>query len=265
MVGPETGWLPCPWRKRSAGPARSQSTPPIQLAHVTTAPFSAILFDCDGVLVDSEPITHRALRGMLIELGWDISHQETLERFVGKSFLDERDIIAEHTGHLIDEEWIAKFRVRRDAALRADLTAIPGAVEAVRAVAEAMGQDFACVSGADRGKIEMQLGIAGLDKLFGDRVFSGMETPRSKPAPDVYLAAAAALGVDPSTTAVIEDSASGIQAGVAAGATVFAFAPVGRSYSPAKQLLAAGAHHVVESMSELPALLLESHALPKSA
>ncbi|MGO1384754.1 MAG: HAD family hydrolase, partial [Arachnia sp.] len=84
-------------------------------------------------------------------------------------------------------------------------------------------------------------------------------------APDVYLAAAAALGVDPSTTAVIEDSASGIQAGVAAGATVFAFAPVGRPYSPAKQLLAAGAHHVVESMSELPALLLESHALPKSA
>jgi len=232
---------------------------------VNNASFSAILFDCDGVLVDSEPITHGVLRDMLIELGWAISEQETLERFVGKSFLDERRIIQEHTGHLIDEQWIEKFRVRRDAALRAGLAPIPGAVEAVRQVAEAMGQNFACVSGADRGKIEMQLGIVGLSGLFGDRIFSGMEMARSKPAPDVYLAAAAALGVDPSTTAVVEDSVAGIQSGVAAGATVFAFAPIGRPYSPAAQLLAAGAHHVVESMTDLPSLLLDTSEWPKSA
>ncbi len=237
----------------------------IESVHVTNDFFSAILFDCDGVLVDSEPITHSVLRAMLMELGWDISERETLERFVGKSFLDERRIIHEHTGHLIDEKWIEKFRVRRDAALRAGLAPIPGAVEAVRQVAEAMGQSFACVSGADRGKIEMQLGIAGLDELFGDRVFSGMEMAHSKPAPDVYLAAAAALGVDPSTTAVVEDSVAGIQAGVAAGATVFAFAPVGRPYSPVEQLLAAGAHHVLECMSDLPSLLLDVSTLRKSA
>ncbi len=232
---------------------------------MTQAPFSAILFDCDGVLVDSEPITNHVLRGMLVELGWDISEQESIDRFVGKSFLDEWRIIHEHTGHRIDNDWIARFRIRRDAALRSGLAPIPGAVDAVRAVSDAMGQDFACVSGADRGKIEMQLSIAGLDDLFGDRVFSGMEMPRSKPSPDVYLAAAAALGVDPTTAAVVEDSVAGVQAGVAAGATVFAFAPRGRPYSPAEHLVAAGAHHVVESMSELPALLLGAPTLRESA
>ncbi|MDO5736009.1 MAG: HAD family phosphatase, partial [Propionibacteriaceae bacterium] len=195
---------------------------------MTSSPFSAILFDCDGVLVDSEPITHRVFRSMLVDLGWDISEEECLQRFVGKSFPEESQIIHRHTGHWIDDAWIEVFRDRRDAALAADLAPIPGAVHAVSAVAAAMGDRFACVSSADRRKIEMQLGIAGLDSLFGRRVFSGMEVKHSKPAPDVYLAAAAALGVDPTTTAVVEDSVSGVLAGVAAGATVFGFAPLDR-------------------------------------
>ena len=124
---------------------------------------------------------------------------------------------------------------------------------------------FACVSGADRGKVEMQLGIAGLTALFGDRIFSGMEVPHSKPAPDVYLAAARALKVDPNTMAVIEDSVAGVQAGVAAGATVFALAPLDRTYSLAEMLLSAGASHVVHSMAELPELLLGATDLPASA
>lgn len=227
--------------------------------------FSAILFDCDGVLVDSEPLTNSVLREMLVELGWDISAQESMDLFVGKSFLDEWRIIHEATGHRIDEDWIAKFRVRRDVALRAGLVPMPGAVDTVHAVAEAMGENFACVSGADRGKVEMQLGIAGLHTLFEGRIFSGMEVAQSKPAPDVYLAAAAALGVDPTTTAVIEDSEPGVRAGVAAGATVFALAPTSRTYSPAEQLLAAGAHHVVTSMADLPDLLFGASTWSQSA
>ncbi len=223
---------------------------------MTPLPFSAILFDCDGVLVDSEPITIGVLRDMLVELGWDIGVQESFDRFVGKSFLDEWRIIHEHTGLRIDQVWIEGFRARRDAALLMSLTPVSGAVHAVSAVAEVMGDRFACASGADRGKIELQLRVTGMDHLFGDRVFSGMEMPRSKPAPDVYLAAAAALGVDPATTAVIEDSVPGIHAGIAAGATVFAFAPPGRPYSPAHQLIEAGAHRVVTSMTELTGLLL---------
>lgn len=223
---------------------------------MTTHPFSAILFDCDGVLVDSEIITHRVFRDMLAELGWHMSEQECMALFVGKSFPEESRIILDHTGHLIDDAWIESFRDRRDAALRVGLAPVPGAVHAVTAVAGAMGDQFACVSAADRRKIEMQLSLTGLDTMFGDRVFSGMEMAHSKPAPDVYLAAAAALDVDPTTAAVIEDSATGIHSGVAAGATVFAFAPHERPYSPAEELIAAGAHHVFTRMEDLPALLL---------
>jgi HAD superfamily hydrolase (TIGR01509 family) len=82
---------------------------------------------------------------------------------------------------------------------------------------------LACASGADRAKVELQLTKVGLDHLFAGKIFSGMETPRSKPAPDVYLAAAAALGVDPARAAVVEDTATGVRAGVAAGATVFGY------------------------------------------
>ena len=96
--------------------------------------FSAVLFDCDGILVDSEPITNGVLREMLQELGWDISEEECVRRFVGKAFLDEWQVIYEHTGHRIDMDWILGFRVRRNAALEARLTAVPGAVEAVREI-----------------------------------------------------------------------------------------------------------------------------------
>jgi beta-phosphoglucomutase-like phosphatase (HAD superfamily) len=114
----------------------------------------------------------------------------------------------------------------------------------------------ACVSGADRRKIAMQLAMVGLDELFGDRVFSGMEVPHSKPAPDVYLAAAAALGIAPAAAAVVEDSSAGVRAGLAAGATVFGFAADGPTYQTPAQLEALGVAHVFRTMAELPGLVL---------
>jgi HAD superfamily hydrolase (TIGR01509 family) len=220
-----------------------------------TPRFSAVLFDCDGVLVDSEAITNGVLRTMLIELGWNISAEECVALFVGRALRDEWAVILEHTGYRIDDAWLAGFRARRDDALRASLVAIPGALRAVEAVATLMGDKFACVSGADRGKIEMQLKLAGFDRWFGDRVFSGMEMPRSKPAPDVYLAAAASLGIDPTEAAVIEDSVAGVTAGVAAGATVFGFTPAGPTHATPEVLRAAGASLTFAHMDELPALL----------
>lgn len=225
---------------------------------MTSTRFSAVLFDCDGVLVDSEIITLRVFGGMLREMGWDISEEECLHRFVGRSFLDHWPEIHEHTGVRIDEEWILGFRKRRDEALRAELQPVPGAPEAVAAVSAEFGTSFACASGADLKKVRMQLELAGLAHFFGNRTFSGMDTPRSKPAPDVYLAAAEALRVDPTTAVVVEDSVPGIRSGVAAGATVFAFAPPERPYGPAAELLAAGAHRVFGNMAELPELLLSS-------
>jgi len=220
-----------------------------------TPRFSAVLFDCDGVLVDSESITNGVLRAMLVELGWEISARECIRLFIGRALRDEWAVILEHTGFRIDDVWLATFRARRDEALRMGLVPIPGALGAVEAVAALMGERFACVTGADRGKVEMQLKLTGLDRYFGSRVFSGMEMPRSKPAPDVYLAAAAALGIDPATAVVIEDSVAGVTAGVAAGATVFGFAPPGPTHAAPEVLRAAGAGLVFTDMDELAALL----------
>lgn len=217
--------------------------------------FDAVLFDCDGVLVDSELITNRVLRTMLGELGWELSESECIDRFVGRSVRDERPVIERHTGTRLDDTWILEFRARRDVALRADLTAIDGSGEAVAAVFAQFGERLACVSGADRGKIEMQLAATGLDHFFSGRVFSGMEQPRTKPAPDVYLAAAETLRIAPARAAVIEDSVAGVTAGVAAGATVFGYAPASPTHSHPEVLLEAGASHVFHDMRQLPDLL----------
>ncbi|GIF16087.1 HAD family hydrolase [Actinoplanes teichomyceticus] len=219
-------------------------------------PFDAVLFDCDGVLVDSERITNGVLRAMLHELGWMVSEADCFRIFVGRALRDEIGVITAHTGVAVTEEWIAEFRRRRNEALLLALEPIPGAVAAVHEVDRIFGGRIACASGADRPKVEMQLTKVGLDRAFAGKIFSGMETPRSKPAPDVYLAAAAALGVDPARAAVVEDTATGVRAGVAAGAVVFGYCPPGSpAHHPPQVLLDAGASHILTSMADLPARL----------
>jgi HAD superfamily hydrolase (TIGR01509 family) len=218
-------------------------------------PYTAVLFDCDGVLVDSESITQSVLRDMLEELGWSLTREECIRLFVGKALKDEWEVILRHTGVRIDDAWLAAFRERRNAALRTDLSPVPGIESALEAVRAAYGDRIAVGTGADRGKCELQLGLTGLDRYFSGRVFSGMEMPRSKPAPDVYLAAARALGIDPAGAAVIEDSAAGVRAGAAAGARVLGFSRGDVASTPAAELLAAGASEVFADMRELPALL----------
>ncbi|MGJ0203289.1 HAD-IA family hydrolase [Leucobacter sp. gxy201] len=224
--------------------------------------FAGVLFDCDGVLVDSELITNGTLREMLHELGWPISSEDCLRRFIGRALKDEWRVIEQHTGFRITEDWLAGFRALRDERLRAHLEAIPGAPEAVAAVSRHFGGRIACATGADRPKVEMQLAKAGIAGYFGDRVFSGMEMPRSKPAPDVYLAAARALGIDPVDALVVEDTVAGVTAGVAAGATVLGFSYGGPVSTDADVLLAAGASRVFRRMSELPALVAELDGAP---
>jgi FMN phosphatase YigB (HAD superfamily) len=122
-------------------------------------------------------------------------------------------------------------------------------------VTSVLGGRIACASGADRQKVEMQLAQVGLASYFGDRVFSGHEMPRTKPAPDVYLAAAAALKVDPARCLVVEDTVTGVTAGVAAGATVVGYSPSSVGHSSPEALRAAGAVQVIADMALLPALL----------
>lgn len=189
--------------------------------------FEAVLFDCDGVLVDSEPITNGVLREVLNESGWAITPAECVQVFIGKAVRDERARIEAETGKPFTEEWLQAFYERRNRRLMAELQAMQGAVDAVAAVHQRVQGRIACASGADRHKVVMQLDHVGLRPYFGDNIFSGHDLPRSKPAPDVYLAAAAHLGADPGRCLVIEDTSIGARAGIAAGATVWGFCPEG--------------------------------------
>ena len=213
--------------------------------------FEAVLFDCDGVLVDSERITNGVLRDMLSEQGWAMSLEECMAVFVGKAVMDERARIEAETGKPLTPEWMASFRARRNAALMAHVQPIPSAPDAISRIHTAYAGRIACASGADLPKVLMQMGKTGLLPYFEGRVFSGHDLPRSKPHPDVYLAAAAALGADPKRCAVVEDTVTGVTAGVAAGATVFGYAPLGDGQT----LLDAGASQVFASMADLSALL----------
>ena len=214
--------------------------------------FEAVLFDCDGVLVDSEPITNGVLREMLAEAGWALTAEECMRIFIGKMVRSEAARIEHHTGRPLTDAWMADFYARRNAALAAELRAIEHIHGAVERVHAHHGGRIACASGADRVKVELQLAKVGLAPYFAGRVFSGHEMPATKPAPDVYLAAAAALQVAPARCAVVEDTVTGVTAGVAAGATVYAYAP---QDSGDDALLSAGASHIFRSMAELPALL----------
>lgn len=217
--------------------------------------FDAVLFDCDGVLVDSEPLTNGVLRDMVEELGWSMTAEECMRQFVGKAVRDERAAIEHHTGRPLTEAWMAEFYARRNVQLERHLVAIPGALGAVAAVHERLQGRIACASGADRAKVEMQLAKVGLMPYFEGRIFSGHEMPRSKPAPDVYLAAAAALGVAPVRCLVVEDTVTGVTAGVAAGATVVGYSPSPIGHGSPEALRAAGARQVMTDMAQLPALL----------
>ena len=218
--------------------------------------FDAILFDCDGVLVDSEHITNGVLRQMLGEMGWQLTPAQCMKLFIGKLVQDQGPLIEANTGRKVDDAWIAAFRQRRDAALSESLVAVEHIAETLAQLQASYGEKMACASGADRGKIMLQLRKTGLLPFFEGRIFSGVEMPRSKPAPDVYLAAAKALGVDPRRCAVVEDSTTGATAGVAAGCTVFAYCPNEFGHSSAAAMREVGAKQVFTSMQQLPGLLL---------
>jgi HAD superfamily hydrolase (TIGR01509 family) len=217
--------------------------------------FEAVLFDCDGVLVDSEPITNGVLRDMLAEQGWQMTVQECFATFVGHGITDQAPLIEKHTGKPLTEEWLTLFRARRDEALHARLQAVPNIHFAVKTLHTSTGARVAVASGADHGKVMLQLTKVGLLNYFEGRAFSGMEQPRNKPHPDVYLAAAKALDVPIERCAVIEDTPNGALAGVASGATVFGYVPLGEYHATAAALQAVGVQRFFKDMADLPALL----------
>src|SRR3954463_7736761 len=123
--------------------------------------FDAVLFDCDGVLVDSEGITNGVLREMLEERGWKLSREECMRIFLGKAVKDEKDLIEAKTGQPLTEEWFVRFRERRNAGLLAAVQPIGNAGAAVEATSARFAGRIACCSGAARWKVEMQLAKCG--------------------------------------------------------------------------------------------------------
>ena len=179
----------------------------------------AVLFDCDGVLVDSEAITNRVLHRYLNDEGWALSETDCMRIFIGKMVRSETALIEANIGRSINDDWMAVFYQRRNQALREELVAIPDSALAVNAAHQAFKGNIACASGADLEKVLMQLQKVALKDYF-KHVLSGHDCKRNKPFPDVYLKAASALNTDISRCIVIEDSITGVTSGASAGAEV---------------------------------------------
>ena len=237
-------------RRTGGGKSEKNLMARLDLARPDLKRFDLVAFDCDGVLVDSEPITCGVLADMLNELGWRISLEETMHAFVGKSFLAELAAIEAGIGQPLAPDFYQQFVLRRDLQLAIKIEPVRGVLAAIEALAES-NMAFCVASGAERAKMHLTLGRTGLLPWFEGKLFSGMEVARSKPAPDVYLLAAHTMGALPARCAVVEDTPVGVAAGVAAGMTVFGYA----ERMDGRALLAAGAVSVFTDMAALPALV----------
>ena len=215
----------------------------------------AVLFDCDGVLVDSEAITNRVLHRYLNDEGWTLSEADCMRIFIGKMVRSETEQIEANIGRAIDDEWMAVFYQRRNQALREELVAIPDSDLAVNAAHQAFKGNIACASGADLEKVLMQLQKVALKDYF-KHVLSGHDCKRNKPFPDVYLKAASALNTNITRCIVIEDSITGVTSGASAGAEVWAYCPENAHFSE-EQLQLAGAKLCFNSMKDLSRLFIE--------
>jgi HAD superfamily hydrolase (TIGR01509 family) len=181
-----------------------------------------IVFDCDGTLVDSERIGVQVGRRMLADLGVALSEREFVEKFVGCSAQHWTDEIARTLGGAPPKDWSRRHDELFATTLMEQLEPVDGAVEVLDAL-DAMRIPYRLASNSGRSQIVRSLELVGLADRFRDRVHSSHETARAKPAPDVYLAAAAAERVEPEHCWVVEDSPFGVAAGLAAGMRTFAF------------------------------------------
>ncbi len=209
--------------------------------------FKLVIFDCDGVLVDSERITNRVFCSMLNELGLNVTLEDMFEHFVGLSMPQCVELITDMLGTPPPPDFLTRLSVREAAALKAEITPIPGVAEALQQI----DIPHCVASSGEHEKLRLTLGATGLLPYFEGRIFSVADVERPKPAPDVFLFAARRLGVEPAACVVIEDTPTGIRAAVSAGMHVWGYA----ANTPAHRLEEAGAHRVFSDMRHLPQLL----------
>ena len=212
-------------------------------------PLKLVIFDCDGVLVDSERLSLTVLRDMLVERGGDITYEETVTRFLGTSMPECVVRAGELLGHPVGDAFLPEFGERTKMAFMHGLKRVPGVTQ----VLDGLRIPYCVATNGNSAKIEFTLAHTGLRARFNGRVFTAEDVARPKPAPDLFLHAASMLGVWPDVTAVVEDSPAGITAAKAAGMTAIGFAAL----TAPELLVAAGADHIVYDMDEVASLLAQ--------
>ena len=205
-----------------------------------------VIFDCDGVLVDTETVAGNIAQEVLAELGWELTFEETIATFMGRSAKDNIETIEARLGEGIGETYLQTFRKHQQARFAEGVDPVPGIPEVIKTLTLPT-----CVaSSGTHEKMRVTLGSAGLYDYFAGRIFSATEVERGKPYPDLFLHAAAQMGAQPNRCVVVEDSVYGVQGARAAGMRVFGYA----SLTSAEALEEAGAT-VFADMRELPELL----------
>ncbi|MEV6741811.1 HAD family hydrolase [Streptomyces sp. NPDC051104] len=212
--------------------------------------YDLVIFDNDGVLVDSEPISNRLLAAYLTELGHPTTYEDSIRDYMGSAMHRIHDLLLERTGERLPDDFDDVFHARVFAAFERELKPVAG-VENVLEKLTADGVPFCVASSGSHDRIRVGHRTTGLDRWFDDgRVFSAQDVGRGKPAPDLFLYAAERMGVAPQRCVVVEDSPLGVQAAVAAGMDVYGFTAM----TPADRL--AGATQLFASMGELADLLV---------
>jgi HAD superfamily hydrolase (TIGR01509 family) len=206
-----------------------------------------VIFDCDGVLVDSERLSHTVLQQMLAESGVELSFEDTVLRFMGASIPTCMATVSELLGDSLPPDFFARFAHRTRTAFEESLTAVPG----VEQVLASMTTQYCVASNGDHAKVRFTLSRTGLLGRFEGRIFTAEDVAHPKPAPDLFLHAATMLLADPARTTVVEDTPTGIAAAKAAGMKAIGFAAM----TPASRLQTAGADAIAITMPEVQSLL----------
>lgn len=209
-------------------------------------PYQAILFDCDGVIVDTETLSSNILKRMLAEQGLALDESTIHSRFAGFTTKQNLELAEKWLGKPLPSDFEKKYQDEFQSTIRTSLQPIEG----VRELLDTLKCPIAMATNAQRYELELKLELINFTDKFKTRL-SVNDVEHGKPAPDLYLKAASLLNVAPESCIVIEDSVAGIQAGKAAGATVLAYSAV----LPAEIQLKAGASATFASMAELMTLL----------